>query len=98
MGISKRKGGDIVVVIVVRSTCGGTAVGVSKWGHTVVVVHGTCGGWRLASGRRGAYRRHHPAPLVITPPVVVIIVVVLVQAVVCQWRMPKKKGGLPRPS
>ena len=46
------------MVIIVCSTCGGTAVGVSKRGHTVVIVHGTCGGWRLATGGRGAYRRH----------------------------------------
>jgi len=31
VGISNRKGGHTVVVIIVRSTCGGTAVGVSKW-------------------------------------------------------------------
>ena len=84
------------MVFIAHSTCGGTAVGVSKQGHTVVM-HDTCGRWRLASGG-GAYCRHHwvrylwghisrPSP----SPWSLLQVVVLVQAVVCQWRMPKKK-------
>ena len=86
------------MVIIVCSTCGGTAVGVSKRGHTVVIVHGTCGGWGLASeggapslllcaGPVGVRTSSVAVPLVITPPVVIII------AVVRQWRIPKKGKG-----
>jgi hypothetical protein len=35
------------MVVVVRSSCGGTAVGVTKQGHTVIIMHG---GWRFESG------------------------------------------------
>ena len=116
------------MVFVVHSTCGGTAVGVRKQGHTVVVVHDTCGGWRLVSGeghtviiimcdtcggwalassRRGGRGEGRGTVVVVMRGTCGGTYLVclspspssLLQVVVHQWRMPKKKkggGDLPR--